>query len=82
MLKNNQLLQKMIYHAYETVPFYQRLIDDSIDIELTEVDKVPVVDKEFIVKSGKDSWCYQRNKLTCQWAITGFGVGNDWFPGG
>lgn len=52
MLNNAQSLHKLVCHAYQTVPFYQHLIDNSELMQSMEIDKLPVVDKEGIVQSG------------------------------
>ena len=52
MLDNAQELQKLVCHTYQTVPFYQHLIDNSALMEPMKIDKLPVVDKELMVKSG------------------------------
>ena len=52
MLNNHQILQKMMRHAYGTVPFYQHLMDGVVVAESMEIDDLPIVDKECMVKSG------------------------------
>lgn len=52
MLNNAQELQKLVCHTYQTVPFYQHLINNSADMQSMEIDKLPIVDKELMVKSG------------------------------
>ncbi len=52
MLNNHQILQKMMRHAYGTVPFYQHLMDGDVVAESMEIDDLPIVDKECMVKSG------------------------------
>ncbi len=71
MLNNNQSLQKMLYHTYKTVPFYQYMIDDTLAFNTMEIDKLPIVDKELIVKSGDSMLSsqyigkYIANRLKC-----------------
>ena len=45
MINNDQALRKIVRHAYETVPFYQRLMDGDAVPEPVEIDKLPIVDK-------------------------------------
>lgn len=52
MLNTAQALQKLLCHAYQTVPFYQHLIADNMDAESMEFGQLPVTDKEQMVKSG------------------------------
>ena len=52
MLNNDQALQKIVRHAYGTVSFYQNLMDCDTISESMEIDKLPIVDKGFMVRSG------------------------------
>ena len=80
MLNNDQVLQKIVRHAYGTVPFYQHLMDCDTISESMEIDKLPIVDKGFMVRSRNSMLSsrymgkYIRNQLSWTRTSGSFGI--------
>lgn len=64
-MKNMESLNKLIRHAYETVPFYKELLEEE---ECLEIEKLPIVDKQQMIESGRSmlSTRYMGQYLTKQ----------------
>ena len=64
-MKNMESLNKIIRHAYETVPFYKELLEEE---ECLEIEKLPIVDKKQMIESGRSmlSTRYMGQYLTKQ----------------
>lgn len=53
MPNNNKQIRQMVCHAYETVPFYQSLIDYKEISGSLDITDVPVIDKRQMLESGE-----------------------------
>lgn len=53
MSANNKLLNRIINHTYETVPFYHNLIDCNKLTDTVEITDLPIVDKKQMIESGE-----------------------------